>query len=63
MAGDMATESAWKKMLNESNAFGWIAFFILVIGFGVGTILFGLGDEPKSKLEAMSQTLEPGRLK
>ncbi len=42
----MAKERNWKTALKESNAIGWIAFFVLVIGIGVGTIMFGGGDKP-----------------
>jgi len=41
----MSEDSGLKKALKESNAIGWIAFFILVIGIGVGTIMFGSAPE------------------
>ena len=31
----------WMKVFREPNALGWIAFLVLVIAIGVGTILFG----------------------
>jgi len=37
----MADTPEWKKSLRESNALGWIAFLVLVIAIGVGTIMFG----------------------
>jgi len=42
----MAEERNWKAVLKESNAIGWIAFFVLVISIGVGTIMFDSGDKP-----------------
>ncbi len=48
----MAANTGWRKLLRESNAFGWIAFFILVTGIGVGTLLFGdSGKSPRSKVD------------
>ncbi len=38
---DKPDTSELKKTLRESNALGWIAFLVLVIAIGVGTILFG----------------------
>jgi hypothetical protein len=37
----MSDKPEWKKALRESNALGWIAFLLLVIAIGVGTIMFG----------------------
>jgi hypothetical protein len=42
----MSDQPEWKKLLQESNAVGWIAFLVLVIAIGVATILFG--DTPAS---------------
>ena len=48
----MAANTGWRKLLRESNAFGWIAFFILVTGIGVDTLFFGeSGKAPKSQVE------------
>jgi hypothetical protein len=40
----MAENSGWKRALKEPNAFGWIAFLILALGIGVGTLIFGDAD-------------------
>jgi cytochrome c biogenesis factor len=37
----MSDKPEWKKALRESNALGWIAFLLVVIAIGVGTIMFG----------------------
>jgi hypothetical protein len=36
----MSDEPEWKKALREPNTFVWIAFLLLVIGVGVGTLMF-----------------------
>jgi hypothetical protein len=40
----MPEQPAWKTALREPNAIGWIAFFILVVGIGAGTLYFGSDD-------------------
>ena len=40
----MADLPAWKKMLQEPNASGWIGFFVLVVIIGVATIWLGGND-------------------
>ena len=40
----MPEQPAWKAALREPNAIGWIAFFILVVGIGAGTLYFGSDD-------------------
>jgi hypothetical protein len=42
----MSAKSEWKKALQETNALGWIAFLLLVIAIGVGTIMFGGNPKP-----------------
>jgi hypothetical protein len=42
----MTENAKWKGVLREPNAIGWIAFLVLVLAIGVGTILFG--GTPKS---------------
>jgi hypothetical protein len=39
----MADLHAWKKVLQEPNAIGWIGLIILVIAIGAGTLYFGGG--------------------
>jgi hypothetical protein len=41
----MADMPAWKKVLQEPNAIGWIALIILVIVIGAGTLYFGGGHD------------------
>lgn len=36
----MSGTNRWKRALSEPNAVGWIAFLILVLGIGVGTLIF-----------------------
>jgi hypothetical protein len=36
----MTAPSAWKNALRESNALGWIALMVLVLGVAFGTIYF-----------------------
>jgi hypothetical protein len=42
----MSAKSEWKKAMQETNALGWIAFLLLVIAIGVGTIMFGGNPAP-----------------
>ena len=37
----MSGKLDWKKALREPNAFVWIAFLLLIVGIGVGTMVFG----------------------
>jgi hypothetical protein len=37
----MSGKLEWKKVLREPNALIWIAFLLLVVGIGVGTVVFG----------------------
>jgi hypothetical protein len=37
----MSDEPQWKKALREPNALVWIAFLLLMVGIGVGTMVFG----------------------
>ncbi len=46
----MAEAPEWKKVLRETNSYAWIAFFILVVAIGIGTLFFE--DSPKSKAPA-----------
>ncbi len=48
MSAKMSDKPDWRDVFRESNAIGWIAFLLLMIGIGVGTIYFG-GDTPSSK--------------
>jgi len=41
----MADTSAWKRLLAEPNAVGWIAFLVLVIAIGAGVLYYGAGEE------------------
>jgi hypothetical protein len=41
----MTDMPAWKKVLQEPNAIGWIGLIILVIIIGAGTVYFGGGDD------------------
>jgi len=50
----------WKKTMKESNVIGWIAFLILVLGIGVGTMMFG--GEPVD-LKSVKQTTSTTGLK
>jgi hypothetical protein len=53
----MSDKSEWKKALGECNALGWIAFLVLVIGIGVGTIIFGgAPTTPKGNPVAANQS-------
>jgi hypothetical protein len=49
MSDKTSDKPGWRGAFREPNAIGWIAFLILMIGIGVGTIYFG-GDMPASKL-------------
>jgi len=51
----MCEKPAWKKVPWESNAIGWIAFFLLVIGIGVGTVYFDANDSGPAKTATTSQ--------
>lgn len=42
----MVAKLEWKKALRESNAIGWIAFMVLVVGIGVGAVFFGTDSGP-----------------
>ena len=37
----MADQPEWKKALREPNTLVWIAFLLLAVGIGVGTMVFG----------------------
>jgi hypothetical protein len=37
----MADMPEWKRILREPNALVWIAFLLLAVGIGVGTMVFG----------------------
>ena len=52
----MAEASGLKTALRESNAIGWNAFFVLVIGIGVGAIMFGGGDKPLKEQAAQANS-------
>jgi hypothetical protein len=41
MPDKMTDLQEWKKAMKESNAIGWIAFFVLIVAIGVGTVYFG----------------------
>jgi hypothetical protein len=41
----MADTSAWKRLLAEPNAVGWIAFLVLVIALGAGVLYFAPNEE------------------
>lgn len=41
----MANKSAWKRLLAEPNAVGWIAFLVLVIAIGAGVLYYSPGEE------------------
>lgn len=41
----MANMPAWKRVLQEPNAIGWIGLIILVIIIGAGTVYFGGGHD------------------
>ena len=44
-------QSAWKEVLKEPNAIGWIGLIIVVIAIGVGTVYFsGDNSEKPSQL-------------
>jgi hypothetical protein len=47
--GDM---SAWKKVLEEPNAAGWIAFLVLMLVIGLVILYFGAGDEKRAERPA-----------
>jgi hypothetical protein len=51
MRGRMSDKPGWKDAMKEPNAIGWIAFLILMIGIGFGTVYFGAdktgSDAPK----------------
>ena len=37
----MSDKPQWKKALREPNVLVWIAFLLLALGVGVGTMMFG----------------------
>jgi hypothetical protein len=53
----MSKNDARKRWLQEPNAIGWIAFLILVISIGVGTLIFDRGDLPKSQMERTAHSV------
>jgi len=42
----VSAKSEWRKALQETNALGWIAFMLLVIGIGIWTIFFSATPAP-----------------
>jgi hypothetical protein len=40
----MADLPLWKKALREPNAIGWIAFFLLVVAIGFGSLYLGASE-------------------
>ena len=55
----MAGMDHWKRALSEPKAAGWIAFLILVVGIGVGTLIFDRGPLSRSG----AGELQPAALK
>jgi hypothetical protein len=51
---EVTPKSDWKKAVRESNAIGWIAFLVLVVAIGLGTIMFG--GEPISVKEQAAKS-------
>ncbi len=43
----MADISAWKRLLPEPNAMGWIGLIVVAILIGLGTLYYGGQDEAK----------------
>ena len=59
----MAESTNWRRVLRESNAIGWIAFMILVVSIGVGTILFDNGDTSRNGKTAQTAQTAPNYMK
>ena len=59
----MSDKPEWKEILRESNALGWIAFLILVIAIGVGTVLFGGEPAPVKDRAQATNGAAPNYLK
>jgi hypothetical protein len=56
-AKDMPENSTWRELLQEPNAIGWIAFLILVISIGVGSLIFDRGSSPNSRMERTAHSV------
>lgn len=54
----MVDGNGLKKVLQEPNALGWIAFLILVLSIGIGTVIFDHGEKPVR--EKAAQTANSG---
>jgi hypothetical protein len=53
----MSENSTWRDLLQEPNAIGWIAFLILVISIGAGTLIFDRASSPKSRVERTAHSV------
>jgi hypothetical protein len=51
----MTEAPAWKKALREPNAIGWIAFFLVVVAIGFGSLYFGSSGPAKPPIHHAAQ--------
>ena len=48
---DVSEPPAWKRVLQEPNAIGWIAFFFVVAAIGFGSLYFGSPGPAKPDIQ------------
>jgi len=55
----VSAKSEWRKALEETNALGWIAFMLLVIGIGIWTIFFSAAPAPVKDSPQVTNSVAP----
>jgi hypothetical protein len=56
----MTERPAWKSILREPNATGWLALMILVLAIGFGTLYFG-ALEPNAGMGEQAALAQQGK--
>lgn len=59
----MTESTYWRRVLREWNAIGWLAFMILMVSIGVGTLIFDNGATSRTENNAQTAHTAPNYMK